>query len=266
MLGHSLTSIVCVSSPIKVIKIAHRKDTVTHAKEHKLEPHEIKQLMSQLTGSDKFIFTALLYGGLRVGELTHLRSNWVHIDDNYSEAFGYDYIQIPIKGQVCDCDQCLLNAYIEHVRDEHKKSKAWYKQTMSDFFNLKRLNRLPISEGIWRPKTKNSNRKIPILMDEFKYELLHFFKNHDELGMIRQQVGQIVKQRSLKYLHRHLYPHAIRATTASLWVDSGANVQELMKIMGWETMNTAQIYINASDKQAFKHLSKRSSAFEEMIK
>ena len=249
-----------------MIKIAHRKDKVTHAKENKLENHEVKALMDELTGRDKFIFTALLYGGLRVGELVHMRKSWIHIDDEYSEAFGYDYIQIPIKGVACDCDQCLLNAYTELIRDEEQKSKSWYKQTASDFFYLKRNNNLPVSEGLWRPKSKKAARKIPILMDEFKYELLHFFKHNDSLGLIRQQVGEIVKRKSNSIIHRHLYPHAIRATTASLWVDSGANVQELMKIMGWETMNTAQIYVDANDKQAFKRLSKKSSAFEDMIK
>ncbi len=248
-----------------MIRIAHRKDEVQHAKDDKLELHEIKALMQQLKGSDKFIFTALLYGGLRVGELVHMRSSWIHIDDEYSDDQGYNYIQIPIKGQECSCDQCLLNAYISHVRDKHEKSKEWYRQTRAEFYRLKRINGLPVSEGLWRPKSKKSARKIPILMDEFKYELLSFYNNHDSLGMIRQQVAETIKRKSNSILGRHLYPHAIRATTASLWVDSGLNVTSLMKTMGWETMNTAQIYIDASDKKAIEDAQSKASVFEDLI-
>ncbi len=248
-----------------MIKIAHRKDEVQHAKDDKLELHEIKALMHNLKGSHKFIFTALLYGGMRVGELVHMRSSRIHIDDEYSKSQGYNYIQIPLKGQKCDCDQCLLNAYISHVRDDQEKSKEWYRNVRAKFYMLKGKGKLPVSEGLWRPKSKKSSRRIPILMDEFRDELLSFYSKHDSLGMIRQQVGEIVKRESNTILGRHLYPHAIRATTASLWVDSGLNITSLMKTMGWETMNTAQIYIDASDKQAIEDAQRKASVFEQLI-
>ena len=196
--------------------MAHRKVGVTHAKENKLELPEIKLLMQGLKGKNRFIFISLLYGGLRVSELTHMRSSWIHVNDEYSESQGYDYIQIPFKGQKCSCDQCLLNAYISHVRDDQEKSKEWYRKVRARFYMLKGKGKLPVSEGLWRPKSKKSARKIPILMDEFRDELLSFYSKHDSLGMIRQQVGEIIKRESNNILGRHLYPHAIRATTASV--------------------------------------------------
>lgn len=238
-----------------------------HAKDKKLEPAEIKAIMQSVEGRDKFIFTALLYGGMRVGELVHMHKHWIHIDDEYAEDYGSDYINIPDEGEPCSCDECIYNAYIESVRGEGEKSKEWYRVYKKEFFRLKRNNQLPKSlKGVWKPKTATSIRKIPIIVPEFRDELLKFYSKHDSVGISRQQIWSIVKTISMNAINRGIYPHVMRATCASIWADAGLDVHSLMKILGWGTVSTAQIYISASDKTAVEKAIEKSGKFSGRIK
>ena len=197
----------------------------------------------------------------------HLRQHWIHIGDEYSEDYGTDYINIPDEGEPCSCDECTYNAYIESVRGEGEKNKEWYRVHKKEFFRLKRNNQLPKSlKGIWKPKTSTSIRKIPILTDEFRDELLKFYSKNESIGITRQQIWSIVKTISFNTISRGIYPHVIRATCASIWADTGLDVYSIMKILGWSTVSTAQLYISSSDRTAVEKALEKSSKFQGRVR
>ena len=71
---------------------------------------------------------------------------------------------------------------------------------------------------------------------------------------------------SFNTIHRGIYPHVIRATCASIWADTGLDVHSIMKILGWSSVSTAQIYISSSDKTAVEKALEKSSKFWGRIK
>jgi integrase len=228
-----------------------KDDTIRSSKEDKLSKFEVDALLNNTKGIDKFIFIALLHGGLRAGELAHMHKSWLHIDED-EEELDIDYIQIPNHGQPCNCDQCMLNAYINFVRKKGEKmSRSWYRQVQKEFHELKSIGELPeLKDVIWRPKTKNSARIIPILSNQFRAALLTYFSKHNKFELNRHQIWDRVKRRSKAILgeDRRVYPHAIRATCANMWANEGLDPYDLTTFMGWESIATAQAYIQ-SDKR-----------------
>ena len=50
------------------------------------------------------------------------------------------------------------------------------------------------------------------------------------------------------YIGRHLYPHLIRHTTASMALERGMNVTDLQKMLGHEKLDTTMIYAKVAQE------------------
>jgi len=67
-------------------------------KEDALNPQQVDDLLlACISIKDKFIISCLLFAGLRVSELAHLKRSWVNFDENT--------ITVPVK-QFCSCWEC----------------------------------------------------------------------------------------------------------------------------------------------------------------
>lgn len=240
---------------------------VQKSKDHVLQIEEIatieKYLDDRKLWLDKFVFVALTYGGFRASELAHMQANWLHLDDQYAKVLGLDYIQIPKTGQFCDCYDCKLQHYleVEAAKPGIKYSKPWYSQIRKEFD-------YDTAEGrYWQPKTENSERKIPVVYPIFKNALTNFYLTHNQLQYSRMWIWsrinnisgdiwgkrRIIDQEKKKYktvLTRILYPHALRATAATLWAFKGMNATALKTIMGWSSIEIADIYVKSDERQA----------------
>lgn len=238
------------------------------SKEFVLKLDEIETIIKWLDEHNKplerFVFISLTYGGFRASELVHMQKDWLHIDDIYSQQLGVNHIQIPGKGQYCDCYDCKLQTFLE---TEQKKegvifTKEWYNKIRKDF------DYDEFKEGrYWEPKTVAGERKIPIVYDVFKNELVKFYSNKNQLNYSRQWVWGVISDISKDIwgyktvfdvktsknriiLNKRLYPHALRATAASLWAFKGINAAGLKSIMGWNSIDIADIYVKSDEKQA----------------
>lgn len=253
------------------------KDRVRHSRDDALESDEVEKLLASCTGRNHFIISALTYGGIREGELVHMKKHWVHIEDKKADKFGFDFIQVPRIGDECRCVDCLRQAFYEHERakvnkkagieDDTKNMKlpsTWYMEKQKEFYRLKRNDALPDMGKInWMPKTEAGARKIPILFDEFRNATLLFFETEDGLNVSRQAIWQVVKKVGKDaFGERIVYPHCIRATCSNMWADSGIDPKSLTNIMGWGDMRSAQPYLKRrEDRKVFNDLKNHKDKF-----
>jgi len=230
----------------------------------KLEDVElITKSLLELEPETKFLFNCLMFGGYRINELLHQQPSWLHINDEYSKSIGLDYIQIPQKGEFCQCRDCKIQAFLEEASNKEGVvyTASWQKEILKSF------DAGNVKGRYWEPKTLDGARKIPILYDSFRSELVNFYAKNKRLDYSRQWAWKQIKELSMgvwgfdevpstnakgvyRIPKRDLYPHALRSTAASLWAMRGINATALKEIMGWSSIEIADIYVMSDEKQA----------------
>jgi len=108
--------------------------------------------------------------------------------------------------------------------------------------------RIPSKDGNWTPKTKKGARTIPFTHNPCLETLLSkYFTIHEEIGVSRQTIHTIIKQRATTASIPHnVYPHALRSTAAQRYANAGLSAQSIRNIMGWALLATAEAYIESS--------------------
>jgi len=248
------------------------KRKVIHSRDLALSSSEIKQILASLYGKNKFIFVAFLYGGMRVGELIHMQGTWINRNNNAAKDMGINFIKIPAVGQNCTCPDCLLYHYRDYMRNDEKKPKEWYNKIQKQFYEDKRTGTIPqevINKSYWSPKSEAGARVIPIIFNKFDGALGHFYPRDDSktLGITRQQVWTIVKDSGHKILgyDRRLFPHAVRATCATIFASAGINIYDLTTFMGWDSVASANPYMQVDVKRMIESMNKSKENIDEMI-
>lgn len=194
-------------------------------KENLLTDAEAEQLLEACQGFEAvFLVSMLLYTGMRISELIHMRRSWID--------WKMGLIRIP-KEQSCGCVFCERE--LRNVKGQITKPS-----------------------GVWRPKTPEAVRPIPIV-SEVEGILREFLSKHEEVmdiipsrGAAYYRLRWIAKRTDIGH---QVFPHACRGTFATLLARKGFNSFELMSIMGWKSIKTAEAYIKLSGaavKQAFK--------------
>lgn len=109
--------------------------------------------------------------------------------------------------------------------------------------------------GVWKPKTKEAIRKIPIL-PEIKDMLKKYFSKHQSIMEIipsRVVAWQTIKEVGARAGIKHpVFPHAIRATFASILAEKDFSSATITRIMGWRSMKTADEYIKVSTSKVMR--------------
>ena len=145
-----------------------------------------------------------IFFGLRVSELAHLRADWVHGEE----------LRVPLE-QKCSCHECIIER-----------------------------------DGVWHPKTMAGTRSLPIVKP-IRNNLLNFLRHHPNgLGMTRQWIHKRTKYLMKKAGIRARgpsqdtgYPHALRATCASLLAGAGMSAAYLSYFMGWKSIQVGDHYV-----------------------
>lgn len=236
------------------MKISERKKIV-HSKEDVLDPEEISILLKEASKQlrDEFLVKAVLYGGLRAGEIAHMDASWYVPEKKV--------VSIPTQKD-CACRECRLRQF---SIDNHKR---WKKDFPDKKFSVARLeetirNNIQykkdfgyVTVGKWEPKTFAGIREIPIVYDEFKDILKRFFTRYGEVGITRVRVWQIVTDVAdrcgIRTKSRDVYPHCIRATCASLWAMKKVSPATMCKLFGWSNISSADPYITVEKEIANK--------------
>lgn len=166
--------------------------------------------------------------GMRAGEITHLRDDWID--------WERELIRIPAW------DPC------DHGKDDgicgYCKKAA--RQRVRKNTDVKLDAAL---EERWNPKTRHSVRTIPFGFDERIADVLvEFFFHRDNYPRSRCSINRRVNRvcEEAGYDPDSLYPHALRASAATYHAYQGLPVAALQSMFGWADLATAQKYVRLS--------------------
>jgi len=179
-----------------------------------LTPDEIKRLKeSAISLRERLIVYTLLNTGMRNGEFVHLSKDWID--------FKRRQIRIPQEIK-CDCRRCS-KPYI------NKKS-----------------GKITRPAGVWRPKTPQAMRIIPLNPITFKL-LKDFFEAFDSIKAMIPSTGS-VNYHIKRIAGRAKIPHpvfaqSLRGTFASTLAMQQFTSPEIKEIMGWKSIVPAEKYI-----------------------
>ncbi|MFP8891828.1 tyrosine-type recombinase/integrase (plasmid) [Natrialbaceae archaeon A-CW2] len=103
-------------------------------------------------------------------------------------------------------------------------------------------------ENRWHPKTPNSARTIPFDFDtRTEIALERFVDRYDQFPKSRAVVNRRVTDACEAADEPiDVYPHALRATSATYHAARGISVYTLQNLMGWKKIATAEKYIRSS--------------------
>jgi integrase len=212
--------------------------------------------------------------GLRNGEATHLAEDWVDWADGS--------INIPefwecTKGQHGDeiCGNCR-----NRVRDNLKSNNLTKQEAieaivqvldddvvsaMSDQEILQRsiglrdeVNKTyrEMADQRWQPKTEEAARSVPFDFDvRIELCLERFFDEYNQWprssATLNRRINRLAE---IADIEGNVYPHALRATSASVHASRDISIHSLMSVMGWSDPSTARVYILANDEQAAREI------------
>ena len=112
----------------------------------------------------------------------------------------------------------------------------------------------------WRPKNITSARSIPIV-PEIRNILQDFCAVHSSvMDVISNRVAAYDRIRSLgrkaKIQHR-VFPHSLRGTFATILACKDFNSPEIMSLLGWKSLKTADHYIQLSASRVIKAVAEK---------
>jgi len=213
-----------------------RVDTVTHSKEHALDEREFELLYegAQEIGGYQGLeaqFVVLVAGrlGLRASEIAHLRESWVD--------WREELIEIPAH-QDCDkgADGSLCGSCRQQVQQtvEYNDGVSWEE----------------VAPNWWRPKTEAAVRGVPFGWNS-RTELVieRFFDEYDRFERSYTAIGRRVKKAAQKADELNpddVYPHCLRASSATHLAGKGLGAHALCSMFGWVSLSTAEVYISRS--------------------
>lgn len=201
---------------------------VRHSHEDALDERTFERLMdaageleAPFDAETMFILVAAGRLGMRAGEITHMRAEWIDWDR--------ELIEIP-SHEPCDCGYCV--------------SQAW----QSDGYDTPKTFEDAMEES-WSPKTETAARAVPFGFDDDVRAVVEaFFADRDAYPRSRVSVNRRVDRvlEAAGLPSDTCYPHSLRATAATWHAYQGLTAAPLQSMMGWRKITTAEKYIRLS--------------------
>lgn len=111
--------------------------------------------------------------------------------------------------------------------------------------------------GSWQPKTKMAVRSVPMKEVRLKEVLRAYFTLNNEVPLTTVAIWYRVKRLAQRANIAHkVYPHALRATAATLFAHKGISAPTLQYIMGWSQLKWAELYVQSSKRRALEEVDK----------
>jgi len=112
----------------------------------------------------------------------------------------------------------------------------------------------------FRAKTPRAARSIPFGQRPVVRDIIRrYFSLYKRFPLTRQgihyRVVQLAKEAGIK---KKVTPHGLRATAAYQYAEAGLSGQALRQLMGWESLVTAEAYIEASGRAAERELEEKA--------
>jgi len=206
-----------------------------HAHEDALSENEFDELLdgaAELTPPQNLEATFIIHLsgklGMRIGEIAHLRRSWVDLEQGLIEVPSHEPCEKGRDGGLCG--YCRRQANRTYENDPENRD----------------LDEL--LDAYWQPKTTAAERAVPYTFDEETKDVLtSFFEYYYEVPISVNTCRRRIKDAAeASDLNRRIYPHALRATAASLHAYEGLNIPSLKVMFGWKKLATAEKYIRVS--------------------
>lgn len=222
---------------------------IRHSKDRSLDEREFELLLEgahQLARSDHYYdpdppMTIYVMGrlGLRRGELVHMRESWINWREKRIEIPAHSPCDMGKGGIVCgDCKQ-QAQQRVEHA----------------DGLSLEEALRLS-----WAPKTEAGVRHVYYGHDTRAEMYLERYFGSDEYTRYEPS-GTAVSRRVKRAAElapemdpEDVHPHGLRSTAATQFAAEGLGIYQLMQVMGWVKMSTAEAYISRNSVKTAKAL------------
>lgn len=192
-----------------------------HSREDALREEEFDRLVGACDRLDEpfdaeclWVVVAAGRLGLRAGEISHMRSEWVNWERSAIEIPGHDKCTDGQDGGVCG--YCRKRA----------EETALYNDDITFEQALERR---------WNPKTVNSARMVPYDFDPFVKSVVEaFWVTHDRFPASRASINRRVNRvlEESRFDRDKTYPHALRATAAIHHAYAGVEAIALMGMFG----------------------------------
>lgn len=80
------------------------------------------------------------------------------------------------------------------------------------------------------------------------------------LNLTPQRVRQALNEIAFNAgIGRHITPHMLRHTCATLWLEAGLDIRYVQKLLGHHSISTTEIYTHVSDKGLMDALNRAMS-------
>ena len=100
---------------------------------------------------------------------------------------------------------------------------------------------------VWSPKTEAGQRSL-VIVPELEQYLRQLGDGINRSRQALEQRFERIRRRS--GLHKVCYPHALRASFATNLSEAGISAPSLCYLLGWESLQTAESYIQSSRRRA----------------
>lgn len=253
------------------------RDERRHSREDALSARQFEKLVhatysmkesQALEGRTALYLTGRL--GLRGGEAAHFTEEWVNWQDKKIEIPEHDPCDKgKFEGEICG--YCRRRA-LERVKANNISIEEGI-AAIREFFGDDRLRSMDDEElhrqaialrkevnitfaearaERWEPKTPQSARSIPFDFDaRIPLTLEAFFDEFDgwekSKATLNRRINRIAE---IADLETNVYPHSLRATSASAHAARNISPTSLMNTLGWKSISTARMYIRSNDQQA----------------
>lgn len=247
-----------------------------YAKDDALSARNVERLLRATRKLDdpfefeaRFCIFASAKLGMRAGEIAHMKSDWINWSTKMIEVPEYDPCTKGKNGGVCGyCrgrvkDRLLTNNLtLPEAKEIHRE--AFDGDVDEDVLNelaaqLCEETNITYRDALaerWNPKTPNSVRSIPFDFDVRTEMCIEEFADQYDIfpkskPTINRRINRVAEAAEIQ---DRVYPHSLRATSASMHASRGVSPYSLMSIMGWVDITTARSYIQSSDETAAKEI------------
>lgn len=247
-----------------------------HSKEDAITDRQFEQLLRATYNLDdrysfeaRFIVHTAAKLGLRAGEIAHFSTDWINWSARTIEIPEHSNCEKGNNNNVCGYCREMAERHLrahnftvegakEAVRQEYDVELPEVKvdsmaREVCDEHN--KTYREAIKER-WEPKTENSARSVPFDWDTRTEMCIEEAADHwEEFPRSRCTVNRRVNRAATAAgIKDTVYPHALRSTSASYHASRDVSPYALMAVMGWNDIQTARSYIQASDETAAKEI------------
>jgi hypothetical protein len=247
----------------------HSKEDALSERQYELLFETTHKLDDKYAFEARFCLVCAAKLGMRAGEIAHVSSDWLNWSAKTIDIPEFDNCTKGADGEACGYCRGRARDYVEthniSIDDAKERITAEFDTELTNEQLTEMAEQRVAEQSVtfeealekrWNPKTINSSRSIPFDFDT-RTELCieRFDEQYDVFpkskATVNRRINRLVDESPVE---TRVYPHCLRATSASFHAARDVSAYSLMSILGWDNLETARSYIAANDETAAKEI------------